>query len=292
VPPLRSRSKKPTKLQIAQEKLQNELNKSSNQINIKLVIELQDEIDKLEAGWRKRRTSQKRVQQRRKQPMVKKSRRKPVKFQKHKTPLASVNQKPHAPLPLAKSKTKKLTRLQVLCNQLKKELAKPSEHININRVKELEKRKERLQQEWHNRSRAQKQAWRWRKRVIEILEHKISKDEVKPPEGYGQHSGLPAPDKKICARCPIHCPPVKNIKGHWKNKLCDFLVTVLMQLDAKRDFKDTQGDSEAHISKLGSPIKGSSKTPFTQKITKWIYRYLLQKVKDICRRLKDPERDN
>jgi hypothetical protein len=284
VPPLRSRSGKPTKLQIAREKLQRELNKPSGQINITLVKELQKKIEELEDKWRKKSKTSKRARKRKKQSITKETPRKPVRVRKPPS-FPTASKKP--PKTLTKSKSQKLTRLQSVCNLLNKELARPSKHVNINRLKELEKKKERLQQEWHNRSRAQKQAWRWRKKTAEALRQKAIKDSVQYPEASNKQAGLSGLDKRTCLRCPIHCFPVQNIQKHWKNKLYHFLSTILRQPNAKKAQEDSKGASIWYISGSENINERFSEVSFIQKAVRWIQRrcalrYLVQKIEDAC----------
>jgi hypothetical protein len=310
VPPLTSRTRKPTRLQIAHQELQKELNKPSSKVNIKRVKELYKKINELEDRWRKRSVRQKGIRAHKKQPSSEKVWKKPVKTNprrstsKHKdtsqkyptytieslqdTFESSKAQRPDVlPSPVFKkpskssakssSRSRKLTRLQIIRRKLDKEISKPSESINIGRVKELEKKKERLEQEWHNRSRAQKQAWRWRKKVDKIVRDKAAEDMIQSTGTSGQFESS-AQDKKTCARCPLHCPPVKNIRRHWKNRLHDFLSGILRQLDAQNGSQDPHDTPAGHI--LGPQDLGIGRLmlSFMQKIARWIYQKWLQSV--------------
>jgi hypothetical protein len=183
---------------------------------------------------------------------------------------------------LIKSRPRKLTRLQIIRRELDKEILKPRVSINIERVKELEKKKERLEQEWHNRSRAQKQAWRWRKKVAEIVREKAIGGVGKSTRTSGQFASS-ALDDKTCARCPIHCPPVKNIHGHWKNRLHDLLFDdllfdILRQLDTQNASQDPRGTPAEHI--LGEEDLGRGRViiSFIQKIARWILQKWFRNV--------------
>jgi hypothetical protein len=275
VPPLTSRTRKPTKLQIARQELQKQLNKPSSKVNIRRVKELYKRIGELEDRWRKRSIGQKRARGRKKQSAAKETPQKPAKSQRRAPSFPTVSEKP--PKPPAKIKTQRLTRLQSVCNQLDKELAKSSEHVNIKKVKELEIRKERLQQEWHNRSRAQKQAWRWRKKMAEMVREKATGGAGESARTSGQFESS-ALDDKTCARCPVHCPPVKNIRRHWKNRLHALLSGILEQLDTRNGSQDSHGTPAGHISGHKDSGKGGSIISFMQKIARWIYQKWFQSV--------------
>jgi hypothetical protein len=275
VPPVTSRTKKPTRLQITRRELQEELNKPSNKVNIKRVKELHKEINELEEKWRERSTRQRRARGQRKRSTDRGTPSKPAKSQRRPPFFPSAPEKP--PKPPAKLKTRKLTRLQSVCTQIDKELAKPPEHINIKKVKEFEKKKERLEQEWHNRSRAQKQAWRWRKKVAKIVKEKATEGAGESARTSGQF-GASALDKKTCTRCPVHCPPVENIRRHWKNKLHDLLSDILRQLDVQNGFQDPHGAPAGHILGPQDLRIGKFMLSFLQKIARWIYQKWFQSV--------------
>jgi hypothetical protein len=265
VPPLRSRPGKPTRLEIARQELQKELDKPSEQVNIRRVKELQEKIEELEDRWRKRSMAQKRARKQRKQSLTGKTSQKITKTGRR---AYSSRSRLRA---LTESRLGKFTRLQVVRHELARELSKLPEYVNINSVRKLRKKKERLEKEWHNRSRAQKQAWRWRKKVAEIVGQKTTKDVSSPSKALQQQFELSTRDKKICLRCPVHCPPVNNVKGHWKNKLHDFLIAILMQEGTRKGFGNLKNVSETDICNQENSKKGIL-GPFLQKIMKWVYR--------------------
>jgi hypothetical protein len=291
VPPLNSRYEKPTRLEIAREELKKELNKPSNQVNIKRVKELHEKIGRLEDLWRGKSRGQKRAR-RGKQSICKKVQQKSGKttgyLDSFRHPIALTPKRlfeSHAIL-----KSVKFTRLQIICRELDKELSKPSVSVNVERVKELERKKERLEQEWHNRSRAQKQVWRWRKKVAEMVKEKDTKDMVQSAEVSGQPES-PALDEETCTRCPVRCPSVESVRGHWKGKLSDFLSDILRRVGGEKGSKNPESGSARGICEFEDSIKKFLKIPFILKIVEWIYRrfvlqYLLKGIKDICTKVK------
>jgi hypothetical protein len=313
VPPLTSRTRKPTGLQIARQELQKELNKPSSKVNIRRVKELYKRIDELEDRWRKRRGIRKRHRAQRKQLPSEKVLERPIKTSSRpsvskgrgtsqRPPLSSpkppksafdsqspsvlppgVLKKPPEFLLESSPPSRRLTRLQIIRRELDKETSKPSEAINIDKVKELERKKQRLEQEWYNRSRAQKQAWRWRKKVAEMVKEKATGGVGESAGTSGQFESS-ALDDKTCARCPVHCPPVKNIRGHWKNRLHALLSSILEQLDTRNGSQNPHCTPAGHISRHKDSGRGRSIIPFMQKIARWIYQKiasgrLSQKVK-------------
>jgi hypothetical protein len=294
-PPSRSTSGKLTQLQIVRLKIQKELNKPSDQVNIKKVRELQKKEEELKEKWRKMSRAQKRAWKRRNKAITRKTVQKsprstrpsypPMRdasegVQKQPTSLSSIPEKLLVSISWAKSGYRKFTRLQLTRNQLKKELSKPSESINIDRVKRLRKRVEKLEQEWHNRSKSQKRAWRWRKRVAEIVKQNLIDKRGQYLEVFQRPSGSHKIDRRTCLRCFVHCSSVRKLRGHWKGKFYELLIGILEQLESEKSLKITGGEQNNEISKL----------TFWRKITRWLsFRYisecLFQKIKDVCLRV-------
>jgi hypothetical protein len=127
--------------------------------------------------------------------------------------------------------------------------------------------------------------------VAEITGQKTSEDKDKSYIDSGQDSGLPVLDKKTCLRCPAHCPLVKNTKGHWKNRLYDFLSAILNQLNAKNGGQELQNVPAGYIFEPEDLKRRFSRTPFVvEKIAEWIFQKcalgrLVKKARDICTKI-------
>jgi hypothetical protein len=264
VPPLKSNFQKLTCLQIVRLELQKELNKPSSQVDIKRVKQLQERMEKLTEKWRIRSKAQKEARKRKEGKTTKKASKKSIRPKKQTPFLSSPSQKPLLP----KSGLRKFTKLQLAYSELNKELSKPSKFVDINRVKKLRKEIEKFEQEWHNRSKAQKQAWKWRKKVAGALEQKLTQDRVQYPVISKQRTESSLQDGKTCLGCLIHCPSGKAIKGGWKGKLHRYLSIIIRWLDTVKTPKDI-------------------KTMSLPKVVKWFFlnriiKYLSYKIKDIC----------
>jgi hypothetical protein len=168
-------------------------------------------------------------------------------------------------------------------------MAKPSKLININKIRELIKRKQKLEREWHNRSRAQRQAWGWRRKVAEMARQKYAKDKSQHARIPKQQSELPALDKKICLRCVVHCPVAGNIRWHWMNRLYMFLSTLVAQLDESREPEESGIGLVRQVLKA-EQISGRFWEVARLPKTEWWLPFkggaLFQKIRNICKKFR------
>jgi hypothetical protein len=186
------------------------------------------------------------------------------------------------PVLTSKPKLRRPTRLQITRQRLKKELSRPSKSININKVKELEKKIERLEEEWRNRSRAQKRAWRWRKKLYALTTSKTalrdSRIAASPSNTFAteklqahQQIEQPSLNKTACLFCPLHCPSAKSEYRHWKVKAHIFLLGILKWLNSKQKGQSDGLELHSGCSAVQNIQTQSTKPGFWQKIRKWFY---------------------